>query len=150
MKNMCLAFTTFTLAACGGGSTPPDMTKPAIAEAMTTLEAAKPVIDRAYRDNGRAFPLTANAPISTAAPANSKYVVAVAYNSIGRAGPTSVVLTLGGTGNSIVDGAFVGVFGTGQADGTVNWICGTSAAATGIVPAAATLLYPYLPAPCQH
>jgi type IV pilus assembly protein PilA len=150
MKNMCLAFTTFALAACGGGSTPPDLTKPAIAEAMTTLEAAKPVIDRAYRDNGRAFPLSANAPISTAAPANAKYISAVSYNA-GSATASSVVLTLTGTGNSIVDGAFVGVFGTGQSDGNVRWVCGTSASASQVsAPAARTEMYPYLPPRCQH
>jgi type IV pilus assembly protein PilA len=62
----------------------------------------------------------------------------------------SVVVTLGGTGNPDLDGRFLGMFGNGQIDGTVNWLCATTTATTGTAPGAVLAMYPYLPDYCQN
>jgi type IV pilus assembly protein PilA len=148
-RKLVISISAAVLTGCGGGSTPPDLTRSAVAEAMSTLESAKAPITNAYTANNHAFPPTANPPISTTKPANAKYVTAVFYNAT-SASASSVVVTLGGTGNSIVDGSFLGAFAIGQTDGTVTWVCGTSSAATSTASSAQTAIYPYLPAPCQH
>jgi type IV pilus assembly protein PilA len=136
------------LVACGGGSSTPDLSKPAIAEAMTALDAGKPAVARAYSSNNRMFPPTANPPMVLAPPANAKYVTQVAYNAVSGAS-ASVVVTLDNTNNEVLDGKFIAAFATGQVDGTVTWVCGT-AVMGGTTPAAVMAMYPYLPPPCQH
>jgi type IV pilus assembly protein PilA len=69
---------------------------------------------------------------------------------MGSSSTASIVIGLTGTGNSMFDDSFVGMFATGQQDGTVVWMCGTSAAATSTSVSAQTQLYPYLPAECQR
>jgi type IV pilus assembly protein PilA len=125
------------------------MVKSKLVEATTDLDAAKIAVAEAYSSSNNSFPATANAPISTTKNSNATYVTAVAYNS-SAAQAASIVLTLGGTGNSNVDGKFLGIFGTGENDGTVSWQCGTATAATSAAATAQTAMYPYLPAPCQH
>jgi type IV pilus assembly protein PilA len=148
------------LAACGGGT--PDPTPAAIAEATKALDSAKIPVARAYESSRTAdpltdaipavhynFPLTSKPPISTTINRDAIYVTAVFYNSsFGQA--ASVVLTLGGTGNTNLDGKFLGMFATGQTDGTVVWHCGTATAATATAPGAVTAMYPYLPEYCQN
>ena len=148
--NRIAALAGVSLAACGGGTPiPPDLTPAAIAEATKTLESAKPAVERAYAANNRTFPGTANAPIPTVKAADAVYVRAINYTG---ASPfnASVVVTLTGTGNSIIDGKFLGVFATGQIDGTVSWMCGTASATTSTAVSAIATMYPYLPAACQH
>jgi type IV pilus assembly protein PilA len=126
------------------------MVKSKLVEATTDLDAAKIAVAEAYGANNNSFPLTANAPISTTKNSNAQYVNAVAYNATAATGPASVVLTLTGTGNSNVDGKYLGIFGAGQTDGTVSWQCGTATAATVTSVGVQTGMYPYLPAPCQN
>jgi len=126
------------------------MIKSKLVEATTDLDSAKIAVTEAFGSNNGSFPLTANSPIA-ALGANHKYVTALTYTST-AAGPAYVVATLGSTGNANVDGSFLELQGTGNAaDGTVNWVCATAAAATGNAPAGSNkALYPYLPAACQN
>lgn len=128
------------------------MIRAKLVEETTFLDAQKNAITEAWATNG-AFPLTANPPILTVLPTNAKYMTAVNYNGTAL-GPASVVVTLAGAGagglNATLAGTFLGLTGTGNADGTVTWTCGTFAAATGVVNAGVTAMYPYLPAACQH
>ncbi len=130
------------------------MIKSKLVEATTDLDAAKIAVTEAYSSANNTFPSTANTPISTTVNTNAKYVGSIAYNSAGGGPgtPTSVVVGLTGTGNATVDAGFLGIFATGNADGTVTWQCGVATAATSTAPAGAggVALYPYLPAPCQH
>ena len=125
------------------------MIKSKLVEATTDLDAAKIAVAEAYSSNNNTFPLAAAPPISTTTNANAKYVKAVAYNGT-AAGPASVVLSLTGTGNGTVDAGLLGIFGTGNTDGTVTWTCGTATATTSTAIGAQSALYPYLPAPCQN
>jgi len=125
------------------------MVKSKLVEATTDLDAAKIAVAEAYSSGNNTFPATAAAPISTAKNLNAVYVSNVAYNST-AATTASVVLTLTGTGNSNVDGKFLGIFGVGKTDGTVLWTCGTAAAATSEAAGTVVATYPYLPAPCQN
>jgi type IV pilus assembly protein PilA len=115
------------------------MVKSKLVEATTDLDGA----------NSNSFPTTANAPIPTTTNSNAVYVHAVNYVGT-SATSASVVVTLTGTGNTNVDGKFLGIFGTGQTDGTVSWVCATAGSATAASVGAVTTMYPYLPAPCQH
>jgi len=124
------------------------MTKSKLVEATSLLDASKNGIAEAWANSGTSFPATANAPISTATPTNAKYVSAVTYTSAG-AGAASVIVTLTGTGASAIDGKFLGLFATGNADGTVTWTCGTAAANNSTAAGAVTAMYPFLPANCQ-
>ena len=125
------------------------MVKSKLVEATTDLDSAKIAVAEAYSSGNNTFPATAAAPISTAKNLNAVYVSNVAYNST-AATTASVVLTLTGTGNSNVDGKFLGIFGTGNADGTVTWLCGTAAAAGATAAGAKKAMYAYLPSPCQN
>jgi type IV pilus assembly protein PilA len=125
------------------------MVKSKLVEATTDLDAAKIAVAEAYGANNNVFPATANAPIPTTTNSNAVYVNAVKYVGT-SATQASVVLTLTGTGNTNVDNHYLGIFGTGQTDGTVTWVCGTGASATAASQGAQTGMYPYLPAPCQN
>lgn len=133
------------------------MIKSKLTEATTDLDATKSAVAEAYASNNSQFPLTANTPVNgsntgSAPFANSKYVTAMNYNATSASGPVSVVVTLGNTGSTAVDGKFLGLIGIGGADGTVAWECATmsSATATPASGAAVTAMYSYLPASCQH
>jgi type IV pilus assembly protein PilA len=121
------------------------MIKSKLVEATTDLDASKIAVTEAYSSNNNTFP--AAAPFATAAPSNATYVAGLQYNVGG--GGAAVVASLTSTGNSNIDGKFLGIFGVGESDGTVKWSCGT-AASGGTAAAASTAMYPYLPAPCQH
>ena len=125
------------------------MAKSKLVEATTFLDAQKGVVSEVWASNA-SFPDSASPPFSTTLPLNAKYIAAVAYNSATTAGPVSVALTLGGTGTTAVDGKFLGLIGTGNADGTVSWVCATLTAATTTAVGEVTAMYPYLPANCQH
>ena len=125
------------------------MVKSKLVEATTDLDAAKIAVNEAFTSNSNSFPATANSPVQ-ALGLNHHYVSAIAYNSAGGLVATSIVLTLANTGNSAIDGMFLGLMGTGQTDGTVTWQCATAASATGTVAGAVTAMYPYLPAACQN
>jgi len=127
------------------------MIRAKLVEETTFLDAQKNAISEAWATTGN-FPLTANPPIATALPTNAKYMTAVNYNGT-AAGPASVVVTLtnaAGGLNATLAGTFLGLTGTGNADGTVTWTCGTFAAATGVATTGVTAMYPYLPSACQH
>jgi type IV pilus assembly protein PilA len=126
------------------------MIKSKLTEATAALDAAKLAVTETFSSNGT-FNTTANSPIP-GLPANHVYVSAITYTAAPAAGggTASVVATLGGTGNANVDGKFLGVFGAGNADGTVTWTCGTAAKATDQAAAGQQALYPYIPATCQH
>jgi type IV pilus assembly protein PilA len=125
------------------------MIRSKLAEATIDLDASKIALAEAYSIGSNAFPPTANAPIPTAAPSNAFYVTSVAYNST-AANVASVVVRLGNTGSSNVDGQYLGLYGTGLTDGTVSWQCGTANAGTDTTAAANTAMYPYLPSACQN
>lgn len=125
------------------------MIKSKLVEVTGYLDAQKLAIAEAWTTNGT-FPLTANAPISTTKPSNAAYINGVNYNATAAAGPVSVVVTMTGTGNSAIDGKFLGLIGAGNADGTVGWQCATLSAATDTAAKAVTAMYPFLPANCQH
>lgn len=125
------------------------MIKSKLTEATTLLDSTRSAITEAYSNGGNgSFP--SNPPISLSAPANTKYIGAVAYNQ--NASAVSVILTLGSTGNTSVDGKNLGMFGVGKADGTVLWTCGTAANTTTTVPqgSAGAAMFPFLPAACQN
>ncbi|MDO7215073.1 pilin [Acinetobacter nosocomialis] len=121
------------------------MVKSKLVEATTDLDAAKVAVAEAYSTNDNQFPLTANSPIPPLG-ANAKYVTALTYTGTAN-GPITIVATLGGTNNTKVDGKFIGLTGTGQADGTVSWSCSTFTSTTKA--GADTELYPFLPTNCQ-
>jgi type IV pilus assembly protein PilA len=123
------------------------MIKSKLTEATTLLDSTRAAITEAY-SNGSNNSFPSSAPISTSVPLNTKYISNVAYNPSGS--NVSVVLTLGSTGNTSVDGKFLGMFGTAKADGTVDWKCGTTGGTTGTSATAVTTMYPYLPAACQN
>jgi type IV pilus assembly protein PilA len=123
------------------------MIKSKLVEATTDLDAAKVVVTESYSTNNNTFPLTAASPIQPLG-TNAKYVTALTYTGT-AAGPVSIATTLGATGNAAVDGKFLGLIGTGNADGTVTWKCSTLASASGVAVGAVTGLYPYIPANCQ-
>ena len=124
------------------------MIKSKLVEETTFLDAQKNAIAEAWATNA-AFPLTANAPIATSTPTNAQYMNAVNYNGTAT-GPVSVIVTLTNTGNSTLDGKFLGIFGTGNGDGTVSWTCATAGTATATNFGAKTAMYPFLPSSCQH
>ncbi len=122
-----------------------------LVEGTTLLDSLKTAVVENYTSNG-AFNAQTSPPFSTTTPANAKYVTAVAYNVTSTtAGPVSMVLTLGNTGNTNVDGKFIGLFGVlNTTDGTITWTCGTAGSATATTPGAVSAMYPYLPAACQN
>jgi type IV pilus assembly protein PilA len=124
------------------------MTKSKLVEATTALDAAKISVTESYAANNSVFPLTAASPIP-ALGTNAKYVTALTYNGT-AGGPVSIVATLGGTGAGAIDGKFLGLIGTGHADGTVTWQCGTVGSATAVAVGAVTAMYPFLPPACQN
>jgi type IV pilus assembly protein PilA len=120
----------------------------AITEAMAQLESAKILVTQAYVSNHGVFPTTAYSPL----PRNlggERYVKGIMYIGSGSQS-ASVVLTVDGTGNPMLDRKFIGMFAMGQQDGTVKWMCGTAAAATSTAPSAMPEMYQYLPPECQH
>lgn len=125
------------------------MVKSKVSEALTDMGGLKAAVTEAYSAGNNAFPPTSSPPISTSAPANATYVAAVAYNSTAP-NAASVVLTLGNTNNPNVDGKFLGIFGTGEADGSVLWQCGTATAANSTAPGTLTNMYPFLPVACKN
>jgi len=123
------------------------MIKSKLTEATTLLDSTRAAITEAYSNGGNgSFP--SSAPISTSVPLNTKYISAVKYTPANS--NVSVVLTLGSTGNTSVDGKLLGMFGTAQTDGTVSWQCGTATAAGDTAPKSVTTMYPFLPAACQN
>lgn len=120
-----------------------------LAEGLALLDSEKIAMSEAYSSNGTSFPPSTAAPVNTTLPSNVVYASAISYNSTGT--NAGLVLTLANI-TGAVNGQFVGIFGAGQADGTVKWTCATAPAATSTAPAATgtTAIYPYLPAACQH
>ncbi|CAJ0712729.1 type IV pilus assembly protein PilA [Ralstonia sp. GP73] len=128
------------------------MVKSKLTEATTMLDASRVSITEVYTSNGGVFPSQSSPPIIVQAVAsNAAYVTAVHYNVSGS--NASVILTLGHTGVSQIDNAYLGMFGTGQADGTVTWTCATANGpntptyGSGV---SVSSMYPYLPASCQN
>jgi type IV pilus assembly protein PilA len=116
-----------------------------VTEGVTALDAAKTSVTEYWTTNG-SMPATQAAAGLSSVPTNAKYITALTYNTSGSVG--SVVVTLGNI-NSTVNGAFIGVFGTGNSDGTVTWVCGTATAATATAPGAVTASYPFIPSNCR-
>ncbi len=125
------------------------MTKAKLTEATSLLDSLKASVSESY---GSLSTIPSVAPFALSAPSNAKYVTAINYNSAGGgAGTTvSIVLTVDKTGAAAVDGKFVGLFGTAEADGTIKWTCGTAANTTATTAGAVTTMYPFLPANCQN
>ncbi|NMV40913.1 pilin [Ralstonia insidiosa] len=126
--------------------------KSKLTEATTTLDAARVAVNEAYSSGGGNFPSASSPPVITQAVAsNAQYVTAIKYNNPSIASSVSVVVALGKTGITQIDGHYLGMFGVGQADGTVRWTCGTAQTANDYASGAAVLaMYPYLPAACQN
>ena len=126
--------------------------KEKLQEVTNFLDAQKSVLSAAYTaSNNTSFPETA--PFSTIVPADAKYMSAISYAQTGvGAGnaKTEVIITLTGTGKSAIDGKFLALLGTTNADNTISWTCTTSLAAVATYAAGAqTTMYPLLPADCQ-
>ena len=128
------------------------MTKSKLVEATTTLDAAKAGISEGFAGAAAAatWPVaTALSPLGT----NAKYVSALTYTpgtGLTAATGGSIVATLAGTGIGAIDGKFLALFGTGNADGTITWTCGTASAVTDIAAKAVTAMYPFIPPICQR
>lgn len=120
------------------------MVKSKLVEATTDLDAAKVAVAEAYSTNDNKFPK--DSPIPPLG-ANAKYVKGLTYTGT-DAGPITIVVELTGTNNAKVDGKFIGLTGTGKADGTVSWSCSTFKDAKTV--GADTELYPFLPTNCQN
>lgn len=121
------------------------MTKSKLSEATLDLDMYKTAISEAYSTT-ISWPDAAAAP---GLPSNHKYVSAMTYTPGTAATATgTIVATLAGTGNTTVDGKFLGLVGTPFTDGTIKWECKTftSAIAQG---SPVTALYPFVPASCQ-
>jgi len=121
------------------------MLKSKMTEATADLDAAKAAVTSAYGES-----LTW--PTASAIPnlgANAKYVSAITYNpGTGTTANGSVVATLANL-NTTLNGTFLGLYGQGQADGTIKWTCSTMASATAVAAGNVTAMFPYLPAGCQ-
>lgn len=126
--------------------------KSKLTEVTTTLDAARVAVNEAYSSSGGSFPSASSPPINVQAVAsNAQYVTAIKYNNPGATSSVGVVVTLGRTGISQMDGHYLGMFGVGQTDGTVVWTCGTAQTANDSASGAAVqAMYPYLPAACQN
>jgi type IV pilus assembly protein PilA len=125
------------------------MVRAKLAEEITLLDADKIALTEAFQSQG-AFPAATAAPISTTVPTNAQYLSAINYNQ-GSGTAAGVVLTLANTGTAAMTGKFLGIFGVGNADGTVTWTCATAAANTASATGTGTpTMYPYLPSSCQH
>jgi type IV pilus assembly protein PilA len=124
------------------------MVKSKLVEATTTLDAAKIAINEGYAGG-----VTANTwPVASAIQPlgqNAKYVSVLTYTPGTSSTNGSIVVTLGNTGNSTVDGKFLGLIGIGKTDGTISWTCSTLSKVTDVAAGAVTALYPYIPASCQ-
>ncbi len=125
------------------------MTKAKLTEATSLLDSLKASVSESY---GSLSTIPSVAPFALTAPQNAKYVTAVDYKSAGGgAGTTvSIILTVNNTGAAAVDGKYVGLFGTANADGTITWVCGTASGTGVTAPSAVTAMYPFLPANCQN
>jgi type IV pilus assembly protein PilA len=126
------------------------MIKSKLVEATTTLDAAKISVSEGYGggDPANTWPVAAAAPTLGA---NAKFVSALTYTpGTGTTVKGSLVATLANTGNSAIDGKFLALIGTGNADGTITWTCGTVAAITDIAAKAVTTMYSFLPPVCQR
>lgn len=120
------------------------MIKSRLTEATTTLDAQKLAASEAY-----AATSTFVGSVIPGLGSNHQYVSAVDY-TITDATHASIIATLANTGNTSLDGDFLGVFGVGNADGTVTWNCGTATANNATAVGAVTANYPFLPPACQH
>ena len=127
------------------------MIKSKLTEATTLMDSFRSALSEAFANNGNSFPVAS--PISLTTPGNTKYVGGITYNPTAGATPNNVSVTfqVGSTGAAAIDGKYLGLFGIGRADGTVQWVCGT-ATNGGASAAGATMsaMFPYLPAACQN
>lgn len=119
-----------------------------LVEEIALMDADKIGLAEAWQTNS-AFPAATAAPFSTTVGADDKYLTAITYTVSGT--NAGIILTLGNL-NGTLNGTFLGMFGTGNADGSVTWTCATAASNTATAPAATGVvaMYPYLPASCQH
>jgi type IV pilus assembly protein PilA len=123
------------------------MIKSKLVEATTDLDAAKIAVTEAYANGVTANTFPAASPIA-ALGLNAKFVDAIQYNKSTDT-LASIVVTLGDTGNTAIDGKFLGLIGVGKTDGTVEWTCATMATVSAVAAGGVTAMYPYLPANCQ-
>lgn len=128
------------------------LVKSKLTEATSMLDASKAAIMDVYTTNNGVFPSALWPPVIVQSVAsNAHYVTAVKYNVSGSS--AGVILTLGNTGSAQIDGAYMGIFGVAQSDGTVSWTCATannrnaSAYGSGV---AVPTMYPFLPTACQN
>ncbi|KHK49294.1 fimbrial protein [Ralstonia sp. A12] len=130
------------------------MVKSKLTEATTMLDAARVAITEVYTSSGGVFPSQSSPPIVVQSVAsNAQVVTGISYNVSG-ASNVGVVITLGHTGASQIDGGYLGMFGVGQPDGTVQWTCATAKASAAAAIAAngapVPAMFPYLPVACQN
>jgi type IV pilus assembly protein PilA len=124
------------------------MARSKLVEELSLMDADKIALAEAWQTNG-AFPAATAAPFPTTIPTDAKYLSGIAYTTSGT--DAGIVLTLANL-NSTLNGTFLGMFGAGNADGTVTWTCATAISNTVTTPAATGVvaMYPFLPASCQH
>ncbi len=122
------------------------MIKARVSEGITDLDAMKTIATEYVSSNGG---FAATIP-GVALPTNHTSNVAGLTYTYTSATAASIIVTLGTLGNAAIDGKFIGVIGAVNADGTVSWTCGTTAAANSVAVAATTTMYPYLPTACQN
>ena len=124
------------------------MVKSKLSEVTAALDSAKTLVTEQMSSIGT-WPTTGNNNQVPAIAGNAKYVTALNYNPGTGGGAASIIVTIGNTGQTAVDGKFMGLFGAAQTDGTIKWTCGTATAVTDVAVKAQTAMYPYLPANCQ-
>ena len=124
--------------------------KSKLVEITTWLDAQKPVVAESAATNSNTL---ANVPATLfTKPNNATYISAVTWNpAASQTTKGSLIVTIGGTGNTTVDSKLIGLLANLNAsDGTISWTCSTFTATTDVASAGAASLYPYLPAQCQH
>lgn len=119
-----------------------------LVEEIALMDSDKIGLAEAWQTNS-AFPASTAAPFSTTVGSDAKYLTAITYTVSGS--NAGIIMTLGNL-NATLNGTFLGMFGAGNADGTVTWTCATATGNTVTAPAATGVvaMYPFLPASCQH
>jgi type IV pilus assembly protein PilA len=122
-----------------------------VTETLTFLDSEKIALTESYGSNNNTFPTVAASPVSTTVPLNMQYASGIHYTMGGAGTQAGVIVTLANL-NGTLNGTNLGLFGLGNADGTVTWSCATANGITATAPAATPVaaMLPYLPAPCQH
>ena len=120
------------------------MVKSRLTEVTAALDAQKVSAAEGYASS-----TTFVGTVVPGMPANANFLESINYNIV-DATNAAIIAGIRRSGNNAVDAAFLGLFGVGNADGTVTWTCGTATAGTDTAPAATVAIYPFIPTNCQR